>query len=61
VRDGINGVIIPPGDPIAITNALQALSVEKLKELAAGARRSAEDLTWSGYADALEGLLERVS
>jgi glycosyltransferase involved in cell wall biosynthesis len=60
VRDGINGVIIPPGDPVAITDALQALSVEKLKELAAGAGKLAEDLTWSGYADMLEELLERV-
>ncbi len=60
VRDGINGVIIPPGDPVAITDALLTLSVEKLKELAVGAGRSAEDLTWSGYADTLEELLERV-
>ena len=60
VRDGINGVIIPPGDPVAITTALQALSVEKLKILAAGARQTAEDFTWSGYAHALEELIERV-
>jgi len=60
VRDGINGVIIPPGDAVAITTALQAMSVEKLNALAAGARQAAEDLTWSGYADALEELLARV-
>jgi D-inositol-3-phosphate glycosyltransferase len=60
VRDGINGVIIPPGNSAAITDALQALSVERLKDLAVGARRTAADLTWSGYAEALEGLLEQV-
>ena len=60
VRDGINGVIIPPGDPVAITTALQALTVERLKDLAAGARQTAGDFTWSGYADALEELIERV-
>jgi glycosyltransferase involved in cell wall biosynthesis len=60
VLDGINGVIIPPGDPAAITDALQALSVERLKVLAAGAKRTAADLTWSGYADALEELLREI-
>jgi glycosyltransferase involved in cell wall biosynthesis len=60
VHDGINGVIVPPGDPAALTDALQDLSVEKLRVLAAGARRSAENLTWAGYAGALEELLERV-
>ena len=30
--------------------------MEKLKDLAAGARRTAGDCTWSGYADALEEL-----
>jgi glycosyltransferase involved in cell wall biosynthesis len=60
VRDGINGVIIPPGDPGAITTALEALSAEKLNALAAGARQTSEDLTWSGYGDALEELIERV-
>ena len=60
VRDGINGVIIPPGDPAAITIALQALSAQKLKELAAGAGETAADLTWSGYADTLEEMLEQV-
>lgn len=60
VRDGINGVIVPPGDPAAITDALEALSVERLESLAAGARRTAADLTWPGYAAALEGLLDRV-
>jgi glycosyltransferase involved in cell wall biosynthesis len=60
VLDGINGVIVPPGDPAAITRALESLETELLEELAAGALRSAEDLTWSGYADALEELLAKV-
>jgi len=60
VLDGINGVIVRPGDPAAITSALELLTIERLEELAAGALRSAEDLTWSGYADALEELLAKV-
>ncbi len=59
VRDGVNGVIVPPGDPAAITAALESLGSERLGELAAGALRSAGDLTWAGYAGALEDLLER--
>jgi glycosyltransferase involved in cell wall biosynthesis len=60
VRDGVNGVIVPPGDPAAITAALGTLTVERLEELAAGARRSATGLTWTGYAAAFEDLLDGV-
>lgn len=61
VLDGINGVIVPPGDPAAITRALEALTVERLGELAAGAKRTSADLSWSGYAAALEALLDRLT
>ena len=60
VRDGVNGVIVPPGDPVAITGALEALSIEKLELLAAGAKQPAADLSWSVYAAALVVLLDRV-
>jgi glycosyltransferase involved in cell wall biosynthesis len=60
VRDGINGVIVPPGDPTAITAALESLGPERLGELAAGAVRSAGDLSWSDYATALEQLLDQI-
>ena len=60
VRDGVNGVIVPPGDQAAITAALESLTLERLGELAGGALESAEDLTWSGYATALEELLTKV-
>lgn len=60
VRDGINGVIVPPGEPAAITTALESLDEEWIKELSAGALRSAEELTWSSYAAAVEELLAKV-
>lgn len=60
VRDGVNGVIVPPAEPTVISAALESLSPERLGELAAGALRSAEDLTWTGYTVALERLLDRI-
>jgi len=60
VRDGINGVVVPPGDPVAITAALESLGPSRLAELGAGALRSAGELTWAGYAVALEDLLHRI-
>jgi len=60
VRDGINGVVVPPGSAEALTTALVDLDSGRLEELAAGARRTSTDLTWQGYAEALEGLVEDV-
>ena len=60
VRDGVNGVIVPPGDPAAIANALEDLARERIGELADGALQSAEDLTWSGYAASFEDLLQEI-
>jgi glycosyltransferase involved in cell wall biosynthesis len=60
VRDGVNGVIVPPGDPGAITAALESLAPGRLAELGAGALRSAGDLTWKDYAIALENLLHEI-
>jgi glycosyltransferase involved in cell wall biosynthesis len=60
VVDGANGVIVPPGDPAALTAALEALDVPRLATLAEGARSAAESLTWSSYAVAVEKTLERM-
>lgn len=54
-----NGLIVPPDDPAAIAAALESLDVGRLAELAGGARRSVAELSWAGYAIALEELLER--
>jgi D-inositol-3-phosphate glycosyltransferase len=61
VLHGHNGLVVRPGDPSAIASALESLSRERLADLAGGARRSATELSWSGYAIALEALLTEVS
>ncbi len=60
VVDGRNGCIVPPGDSDAIAAALESLSSECLAKLADGARQSAAELSWSGYATALEELLAEI-
>jgi glycosyltransferase involved in cell wall biosynthesis len=60
VADGVNGVVVPPGDPEALADALAALDRTRIGELAAGARRSRDELTWSGYAASVEGLVEAL-
>lgn len=60
VRHGVNGIIVPPGDPAAIAAALESLNRGLLGELATGAADSAQNLTWNGYAAALEELLRSV-
>jgi starch synthase len=61
VSDGVNGLIVPPDDSGSIAAALESLDPARLEVLAAGARRVAGELSWSGYAAALERLLERVT
>ena len=60
VVDGANGVIVPPGDPAALTAALETLDRQRLAALAEGARSAADALTWSSYAAATEKMLERM-
>ena len=60
VRDGVNGAVAPAGDVAALTAALVGLDRERLAVLAAGARRSAQELTWEAYAAELERMILRV-
>jgi glycosyltransferase involved in cell wall biosynthesis len=60
VRDGVNGVLVKPGSVDELVNAFEELTTEKLAELAEGALANRSRLTWDGYAQALEGLLEKV-
>lgn len=60
VCDGVNGVIVPPGDPAAITAALEGLDRPRLTELADGAKSSSAELNSSAYATALETLVREI-
>ncbi len=60
VLDGINGRVVPAGSVDALAEALSELDVDRLQQLAAGARETSGKLTWQGYAEALEGLLGQV-
>jgi len=61
VRHGVDGVIVPPGSADELARALQELDRERLAELKAGALEGRQRLSWQGYADALEGLLQQVA
>jgi glycosyltransferase involved in cell wall biosynthesis len=61
VEDGVNGLVVAPGSVDALTAALAALDDQLVAHLAAGARATAARLSWEGYADALLGLVARVT
>jgi glycosyltransferase involved in cell wall biosynthesis len=61
VQDGLNGVLVEPGSIEGLARAFEELTLDKLAELAEGARANRSRLTWDGYAAALEDLLEKVT
>ncbi|MFH1177890.1 MAG: glycosyltransferase [Acidobacteriota bacterium] len=61
VEDGVNGLLIPPGDATALALALGRLADPALRErLARGARAAASRWSWDSYAAALERLVADV-
>ncbi|HSN57373.1 MAG TPA: glycosyltransferase family 4 protein [Candidatus Sulfomarinibacteraceae bacterium] len=60
VQDGVNGLIVPPGDPASLAAALEALDPHRLADLAEGARRSSVELSWPAYAAEVEGVVRRL-
>lgn len=60
VQHGVNGFLVEPGSVDELARAFEELDHESLAQLAEGARASRSRLTWDGYAEALEVLLNRV-
>ncbi|MCC6651015.1 MAG: glycosyltransferase family 4 protein [Candidatus Eisenbacteria bacterium] len=61
--DGVNGLVIPPDDPAALTAALRRLGGDATFAAALGAeaRRTAERFAWSAVRPQLEAALARWS
>ncbi len=57
VRDGVNGLLVAPGDVAGLRRALASLDRDRLAALAGGARASRGALTWDAYAAAVERAL----
>ena len=58
VRSGDNGLLVPPGEPVALRDALRTLEDRTLRaRLARGARETAGLYHWSAIAPRLEELL----
>jgi glycosyltransferase involved in cell wall biosynthesis len=53
-------VLVAPDSVDELADAFEALTPERLANLADGARRSRDRLTWDGYAAKLEELINRV-
>ena len=61
VRHGVDGWLVAPGSVAELAHALEELDRPRLAVLARGAYESRDRLTWDGYVEALEGLLEAVA
>lgn len=61
VKDGVDGVLVPPGDPQRLAEELQAMYVEPARREAMGkaARRSAESYAWPRIAERVEAVYAR--
>jgi phosphatidyl-myo-inositol alpha-mannosyltransferase len=62
VSDGIDGLLVPPGDPQRLAEELQRVHFEpeRLREMGEAARRSAQRYAWPHVADQITSVYERA-
>ncbi|HET9184942.1 MAG TPA: lysylphosphatidylglycerol synthase domain-containing protein, partial [Solirubrobacterales bacterium] len=62
VTDGVDGVLVPPGDPQRLAEELQRVhhEPERLKAMGAAARHSAQRYAWPRIADQVTKVYERA-
>ena len=62
VSDGIDGLLVPPGDPQRLAEELQRAhhEPERLREMGEAARRSAQRYAWPRVADQVTAVYERA-
>jgi phosphatidyl-myo-inositol alpha-mannosyltransferase len=62
VTDGLDGVLVPPGDPQRLAEELQRayLEPERLREMGEAARRSADRYAWPYVADRVTEVYEQA-
>ncbi len=63
VTDGIDGTLVPPGDPQRLAEELQRMHLEPERRRAMGkaARESARQYAWPEIAEQVEGVYERAA
>jgi phosphatidylinositol alpha-mannosyltransferase len=61
VSDGVDGLLVPPGDPQRLAEELQRIHYEpeRLREMGEAARRSAQRYAWPRVADQVTEVYER--
>lgn len=62
VSDGVDGLLVPPGDPQLLAEELQRIHFEpeRLQEMGEAARRSAQRYAWPRVADQVTAVYERA-
>jgi len=62
VTHGRDGLLVPPGDPLSLAEALRSLAVdpERRHEMGHAARGRAADFAWPRVADQVEGVYRRA-
>jgi phosphatidyl-myo-inositol alpha-mannosyltransferase len=62
VSDGVDGLLVPPGDPQRLAEELQRVhhEPERLRQMGLAARRSAQRYAWPRVADQVTGVYERA-
>ncbi len=62
VEDGVDGILVPPGDPQRLAEELQRayLEPERLQQMGEAARRSAQRYAWPRVADQVTAVYEQA-